>query len=68
LREAVALAESIGLPGDLWQLYAALGEVQKAARITGELAANLSDERQRENFLAETEKRPAPVAQAERQS
>ncbi len=68
LREAVALAESIGRPGDLWQLYAALGDVQKAARITRELAANLRDEQQRENFLADTEKRLAPVAEAERQT
>ena len=60
LREAVALAESIGLPGDLWQLYALMGETQKAAKVAHALAANLDNEPVRELFLAQVELRLAP--------
>ena len=41
LREAVALAEAIGLPGELWQLYIALGEQERAAEILQSLGLSL---------------------------
>jgi hypothetical protein len=52
LREAASLAEAIGLPGELWQLYAELGERQKASEIVHTLAAKIDDEQLRSEFLA----------------
>ena len=65
LEEAAALAGEIGLPGELWPVLAALGELyrkqgdptqasllfKQAAKIVRELATNL-DETQRTRFLA----------------
>jgi tetratricopeptide (TPR) repeat protein len=53
LTEAASLAESIGLPGELWPLYAMLDEKQRAAEIVQSLAAGINDERLRQNFVAE---------------
>jgi hypothetical protein len=66
LHEAAALAEEIGLPGELWQIYTALGELyrmrgaetqaqalrSRAATILRTLAGSLHDEHLREDFLA----------------
>lgn len=66
LRETEALAEEIGLLGELWQVRAALGELHerrgepgeasrafaRAARILRTLASSIGDEAVRENFLA----------------
>src|SRR5579859_134263 len=55
LRQALALAEEIGLPGELWQLYGLLSEEQQAAETARALAANLDDEQQRAHFVAQAE-------------
>jgi len=56
LREAASIAEALSLPGELWPLYAALGEKQKAAEIVQSLAARLDNSpenaRLREECLA----------------
>jgi hypothetical protein len=52
LREAASMAESIGLPGELWPIYAALGENDRAAEVVQALAANIPDEQLRISFLA----------------
>ena len=66
LQQAVQLAEEIGLPGELWQLLAALGgshrsdknetAVQqafaRAAQVVQSLAARIEDEQQRTTFLS----------------
>ena len=66
LREARALAEEIGLPGELWQIWAALGELHeqrgereeahgafsRAARIVETLAGEIEDEVLKEGFLS----------------
>jgi tetratricopeptide (TPR) repeat protein len=66
LQEAAVLAGEIGLPGELWQIEVALGEVYtshgemeqayqtfvRAGAIVQGLAANLEDEELRTNFLA----------------
>jgi tetratricopeptide (TPR) repeat protein len=65
LQEAAQLAEEIGLPGELWSIQAALGEVYqqhgdenqasqafaRAAQIVESLAGKIEDERQRATFL-----------------
>ena len=67
LQEAAALAREIGLPGELWQIQAALGEAyhacgereqeeQACARALAsvqELAQKMRDEALRTHFLAE---------------
>jgi tetratricopeptide (TPR) repeat protein len=66
LREAAGLAADIGLPGERWQIQAALGTVYEAggepaqartafaeaARIIGGLAEGIGDEALRKRFLA----------------
>ncbi|CAA9455735.1 MAG: hypothetical protein AVDCRST_MAG58-1447 [uncultured Rubrobacteraceae bacterium] len=66
LRKAEALAEEIGLPGELWQMRAKIGELlerrgevgeahqafSRAAQILKDLAARIKDEGLREGFLA----------------
>jgi hypothetical protein len=66
LREAEALAGEIGLPGELWQIGARIGELHErrgevdeahqafsqAAQILQGLAAKIEDEGLREGFLA----------------
>ena len=52
LREAATIAEQIGLPGELWPIYAALGETGRAAEIVQGLAAKLDDDQWRETFLS----------------
>ena len=66
LREAAQLAAEIGLPGEQWQIQAALGSVyeaageqeqahsafEEAARIIQELAEGIKDETLRARFLA----------------
>ena len=66
LREAEVLAEEIGLPGELWQIWAALGglheqrgepeeargAISQAARLLEELAGEIEDESMREDFLS----------------
>jgi tetratricopeptide (TPR) repeat protein len=66
LNEAKALAEEIDLPGELWQIWAALGEhreqrgepeeahdaFSRAARIVETLAGEVEDEVLREGFLS----------------
>jgi hypothetical protein len=66
LREAEALAEEIGLPGELWQIRAALGELhdrrgepeeardayRRSARIVERLAGEIADEALKEGFLS----------------
>jgi tetratricopeptide (TPR) repeat protein len=67
LEEAALLANEIGLPGELWQIQVALGEVYnscgereqeyqafaRAVAIVQELAKKMGDEALRTNFLAE---------------
>ena len=67
LQEAAVLAHEIGLPGELWQIEVALGEVYassgqreqahqafaRAMAIVQKLAAKMEDEARRSNFLAE---------------
>src|SRR5207248_4682780 len=67
LQEAAVLANEIGLPGELWQIEVARGEVYassgqreqahqafaRAMAIMQKLAANMEDEARRSNFLAE---------------
>ena len=67
LHEAAVLAHEIGLPGELWQIEVALGELYassgqseqahqafaRAMAIVQKLAANMEDEARRSNFLAE---------------
>jgi len=66
LQEARALAEEIGLPGEMWQIWAALGELHeqrgepeeahgafsRAARILERLAGEIEDEALKEDFLS----------------
>jgi tetratricopeptide (TPR) repeat protein len=66
LYEVEALAEKIGLPGELWQIEARIGELHerrgevgeaqqaffRAARTLRDLAAKIKDEGLREGFLA----------------
>jgi hypothetical protein len=66
LREAAGLAADIGLPGERWQIQAALAMVYEArgepaqahtawasaARIIGGLAEGIKDEARRSRFLA----------------
>jgi tetratricopeptide (TPR) repeat protein len=66
LREAAGLAADLGLPGERWQIQAALGRVYQAAdepvqartafgeaaTIIGELAEGITDETLRARFLA----------------
>jgi hypothetical protein len=54
---AVALAESIGLPGELWELYAGLGQASQAAAIVQSLATAIDDEVIRTRFLVEASRR-----------
>lgn len=67
LQEAAVLAHEIGLPGELWQIEVALGEVYafsgqreqahqafaRAMAIVQKLAVKMEDEARRSNFLAE---------------
>jgi len=43
LREAAALAEEIGLPGELWQIYAEMGARERAMNIVQSLAERIGD-------------------------
>jgi hypothetical protein len=66
LREAGALAEKIGLPGELWQVRCKIGELHERRREVEEartafslasqtlrmLAGNIGDEELREGFLS----------------
>jgi hypothetical protein len=66
LREAEALAETLGLPGELWRIQATLGELYERRGETGEacavfswaaqtlrmLAEKIGDEELREGFLS----------------
>ena len=52
LSEAASIAETLGLPGELWQLYAKLGETQKATEIVGSLAKRIADEGMRTHFVS----------------
>jgi Flp pilus assembly protein TadD len=66
LREAAGLAADLGLPGEQWQIQAALGKVYEAggelaqahtawaeaARIIQGLAQDITDETRRARFLA----------------
>ena len=66
LQEARTLAEEIGLPGELWQIWAQTGELQeqrgererardafsRAARIVETLAGEIEDEALKEGFLS----------------
>ena len=66
LHEAEALAEKIGLPGELWQIQSRIGEVHErcgeegeaakafslAAQTLRELAQKIGDEELREDFLS----------------
>jgi tetratricopeptide (TPR) repeat protein len=66
LREAEALTEEIGLPGELWRIQSKIGELHerrgetdeahqafsRAAQILKDLAARIKDEGLREGFLA----------------
>ena len=66
LREAEALAEEIGPPGELWQIRAMIGDLyercgeteraraafSRAARTLITLAEKIEDERLREGFLS----------------
>ncbi len=66
LQQAVQLTEEIGLPGELWQILAALGELHRsdkneteaqqafarAAQVVQSLAARIEDEQQRTIFLS----------------
>jgi DNA-binding SARP family transcriptional activator len=72
LQEAMQLATTIGLPGEQWQIQAALGNVYEtaheqerartafaeAARIMEELADGIKDETLRSRFLAGTQISP----------
>ena len=67
LQEAAVLAHEIGLPGELWQIEVALGEVYtssgereqahqtfaRAIAMVQKLAAKMEDEARHSNFLAE---------------
>jgi tetratricopeptide (TPR) repeat protein len=66
LQEAAKLAEEIGLPGELWSIQVALGELyqlqgeeeqaccafEQAATIVQKLADNIGDDERRANFLS----------------
>ena len=66
LHEARALAQKIGLPGELWQIQSRIGELyerrgeieeacaafSRAAQTLRELAQKIGDEELREGFLA----------------
>jgi hypothetical protein len=66
MREAESLTEEIGLPGELWQIRAKIGELHerhgevreareafsRAAQTLRDLAAKIKDERLRESFLS----------------
>lgn len=78
LREAEALAEEIGLPGELWQIWAALGELHeqrrepeeahgafsRAARIVERLAGEIEDDALKEGFLSAPQPRRVLEASA----
>ena len=78
LREARALAEEIGLPGELWQIWAALGELHeqrgepeeahgafsRAARIVERLTAEIEDDALKEGFLSAPQPRRVLEASA----
>jgi tetratricopeptide (TPR) repeat protein len=71
LHEAEALAEKIGLPGELWQIQSRIGEVHErcgeegeaakafslAAQTLRELAQKIGDEELREDFLSAPQSR-----------
>jgi len=81
LNEAGALAEEIGLPGELWQIQAALGELYlikrrvaqadraftSAAMIIHELANRIQDEALRRDFLHAQQIQCVLEKQAEKQ-
>jgi 3,4-dihydroxy-2-butanone 4-phosphate synthase len=81
LREAEALAEEIGLPGELWQIRAALGELHerrgeaeeardgfyRAARILEKLAAEIEAESLKEGFLSAPQVRRVMEGSARKQ-
>ncbi|MCQ3980714.1 MAG: hypothetical protein DPW09_45515 [Anaerolineae bacterium] len=50
LNETGSIIEQIGLPGELWPLYAALDETPKAARVVKSHAEKMGQERLREGF------------------
>jgi tetratricopeptide (TPR) repeat protein len=66
LQQALQLVEEIGLPGELWQLLAALGELYqacknenqaqhafaRAAKVVQSLADRMEDEQHRTTFLS----------------
>jgi hypothetical protein len=59
VREAAALAEEIGLPGELWPILGTLGDLclmqghkEQATAIARKLADNIVSDEQRANFLA----------------
>ena len=53
-QEAAVLANEIGLPGELWQIAVALGEVYASSgEREQKLAAKMEDEARRSDFLAE---------------
>jgi tetratricopeptide (TPR) repeat protein len=78
LHEAEALAEEIGLPGELWQIWAALGELHerrgepeeardafsRAARIVERLAGDIEDESLKGAFLSAPQPRRVQEATA----
>ena len=78
LQEARTLAEEIGLPGELWQIWAALGELHEqrgepeeahgalsqAARILESLAGEIEDEVLKEAFLSAPQLRRVREASA----
>jgi hypothetical protein len=78
LREARTLAEEIGLPGELWQIWAALGELHeqcrepyeargafyRAASIVERLSGEIEDEALKEGFLSVPQPRRVLVASA----
>jgi hypothetical protein len=52
LEEAAELAAGMGLPGELWSICAALGEVDRAAAIVRALAEKIDDDALRAAYLA----------------
>jgi tetratricopeptide (TPR) repeat protein len=78
LREAATLAEEIGLPGELWQIWVALGELHeqrgepeeahgafsRAARIVERLAGEIEDDALKEGFLSAPQPRRVLEASA----
>jgi tetratricopeptide (TPR) repeat protein len=78
LQEARALAEGIGLPGEMWQVWAALGELHEqrgepeeahgafsqAARILERIAGEIEGEALKEDFLSAPQLRHVMEASA----